>query len=172
MGISPSLVVAEDSTGHHESTGHATPSHGAPIHVVGLFLGATNDDEGDNAHHHDQTDFTIGGEYEYRFSEHFGFGAVIEHSPEAHEDDGVTVVLGALHYHPFNHHEDFGGLRLTVGAGAEFVHDHGEEHLYRLLGVAYDLEITDRLALAPTFNIDFVQNREIFVFGLVMSTHF
>ena len=169
IGISSAL--AADSNDTHHDSGHASPGHGAPTHVVGLFLGATDDDEGDNAHHHDQTDFTIGGEYEYRFSEHFGVGFAVEHSPEAHEGDGVTVALGALHYPPFNRHETFGGLRLSIGAGAEFVHDHDEEPLYRL-GAAYDFEITDSLALAPTVNVDFVKNREILVFGLVLSTHF
>jgi hypothetical protein len=164
IGISYAFAAENDET-HHEPTGHA-----APTHVVGLFLGATDDDEGDNAHHHDQTDFTIGGEYEYRFSKHFGFGVVVEHTPEAHESDGVTVALGALHYHPFNRHDTFGGLRLSIGAGAEFVHDFGEEPLYRL-GASYDFEITDKFAIAPTVNLDFVQNREILVFGLVLSTH-
>ena len=132
--------------------------HEHPTHVIGLFLGATDEDKG-------STEFTFGGEYEYRLNQYFGVGGVVERTPDGHHGDGVTVALGALHVHPM------GALRLTGGIGREMVDGHEDETLYRL-GAAYDFELANSFALAPTVNVDFVDGKENFVFGAVLSRHF
>lgn len=147
VSVLPSIVQAEEGM-HHEY----------PSHVVGLFLGGTDEDEG-------STEFTFGGEYEYRFSQYFGVGGVVERTPDGHHGDGVTVALAALHLHPM------GALRLTGGIGREMVDGHEDETLYRL-GAAYDFELPNSFALAPTFDIDFVDGKENFVFGVTLSRHF
>jgi len=149
--ISVSVNAGGGSDDHHDE-GHAYPAH-----VVGAFLGATDTDG---------SDFTFGVEYEYRFSKMFGVGVVAEHTPAAHHDDGITVGLAALHFHPA------GGLRLTGGIGKEWVggdHSHSTT-LYRL-GAAYDFEL-GKFAVAPTVNVDFVDGHEAVVYGLVISRHF
>lgn len=132
--------------------------HHVPDHAVGLFLGGTT-----GAGH---TDYTIGLEYEYRVNEKFGFGPIIEFSPDAHGGDGVSVYMAGLHFHPF------GGLRLTGGVGAEVVHAHGgeAEEIFRL-GAAYDIELGNAFAIAPTVNVDFVNGHELVVFGVVLIRH-
>lgn len=144
-------AMASDDDMHGDAGGHY------PAHVVGVFVGATDADT---------TEFTFGVEYELRFSERFGVGAVVEHIPGAHHGDGATVGLAAVHFHPA------GGLRLTGGIGKEWVHGaHATSHgLYRI-GAAYDFEVRG-FGLAPTLNVDFVNNEEVIVFGVALSKHF
>lgn len=63
------------------------------------------------------------------------------------------------------------GLRLTVGAGSEMVEDGDNETLVRL-GLGYDFKLPNGFAFAPTVNVDFVDNNEALVFGVVLSRHF
>ena len=140
-------VQAEDQ-GHHDY----------PTHAIGAFLGGTDEDKGD-------TEFTFGGEYEFRVSKHVGVGGIVERTPQGHEGDGVTVALAAMHLHPI------GALRITGGIGREMVDDHENETLFRL-GASYDFELANSFAIAPTFNVDFVDGKENYVFGAVLSKHF
>lgn len=144
--------MAEENHGDHASSHY-------PAHIVGIFTGITDGDT---------SDFTFGAEYEFRINEMFGVGGVVEYTSAAHHDDGVTVALAAVHVHPY------GGLRLTGGIGKEWIggeHPHSDT-LYRL-GAAYDIEIGNfGLAIAPTFNVDFVGSHETYVYGLVLSKHF
>ncbi len=146
--MSSSLALASDD------------DHGADKkHIVGVFLGATNDA-------HSVTDFTVGVEYEYKFTEHFGIGAVYEHSPSAHDDDGVSVYLASAYLHPH------AGWRLGLGIGEEKLHgDHGhKQSLYRA-SVAYDFHIGG-FGIAPTFNLDRVDGESIEVYGVTFSKAF
>ena len=134
--------------------------HGADKkHIVGVFLGATNDA-------HSETDGTAGIEYEYKFTEHFGIGAVYEHSPDAHNDDGVSVYLASAYWHPY------AGWRIGLGIGEEKLHgSHGhEESLYRA-SIAYDFHIGG-FGIAPTFNLDRVDGESIEVYGVTLSKAF
>lgn len=142
---SGAAMAAEDGGAHY------------PAHIVGVFVGATDADT---------TEFTFGLEYELKFSDKFGIGAVVEHIPNAHHGDGVTVGLAALHFHPA------GGLRLTAGIGEEWVHgDHPTSHGLFRLGAAYDFHVGD-FGVAPTINVDFVNHTEVIVFGVAVSKHF
>jgi hypothetical protein len=136
------------------------PAHAAgdyPAHIAGVFIGATDTST---------TDFTIGLEYEYKFTKLYGFGGVVEHIPDGHGGDGVTIAMGTLHLHPI------GALRLTAGIGREYIHgansvSHG---IYRL-GIAYDF-IVQGIGIAPTYNLDFVNNKEVSVYGVAFTKHF
>ena len=146
--ISSSLALASDD------------EHGADKnHIVGVFLGATNDA-------HSVTDETVGVEYEYKFTERFGIGAVYEYSPDAHDDDGVSVYLASAYLHPY------AGWRLGLGLGEEKVHgSHGhEEGLFRA-SVAYDFHVGG-FGIAPTFNLDIVDVETIEVYGVTFSKAF
>lgn len=139
-------VLADDA--HHEY----------PSHALGVFLGATDPEE-------ESADFSFGGEYELRINQYIGVGGIVERTPQGHEGDGVTVALGAVHIHPV------GALRITGGIGSEMVDDHDSETLYRL-GAAYDFELPNSFAIAPTVNVDFVDGKETLVFGATLSRHF
>ncbi len=133
--------------------------HHSP-HVGGLFLGATIPEEG-------STEVTIGAEYEYRINEMIGVGGIVEYTPEAEEGDGALVTIAALHIHPMER------LRLTVGGGMEFVDsdEADDEPLFRV-GAAYDIELGNNLAIAPTVAVDFVDGDHAVVVGATLSTHF
>lgn len=149
LGAGTAAASGDDS--HGDTGGHY------PAHIVGVFVGATDADT---------TEFTIGAEYELKFSKRFGVGGVVEHIPQAHHGDGVTVAVAALHFHPA------GGLRLTAGIGEEWVHGaHPTSHGLFRLGAAYDFEVGG-FGLAPTINVDFVNDEEVIVFGVALSKHF
>lgn len=164
MGVCTALFVAgvqAADTSHGAGETHHGAAPRLPGHVVGVFLGATDGD---------QTDSSYGIEYEYRAHEVFGLGAIWERTPDGHHGDGVTVRLAAVYLHPFAHGEPLGGVRLTLGAGREKVDGHGSEDIWRI-GLAYDIEL-GRFAVAPSVSVDFVDDEEVTVYGVVISTHF
>jgi len=128
--------------------------------VIGVFLGSST------VKGEDDNEFTFGLEYEYHFSKLLGAGLIVEHSPDAHHNDDVSVVLAAVHIHPV------GGLRLTVGAGREYIHGHHphDVSMWRL-GTAYDFHF-DSFSIAPTINVDFIGDTKVYVVGAVGSYHF
>lgn len=127
-------------------------------HFPGVFIGYTNAA--------DETHFTYGIEYEYKFNQTWGLGAIYEKIDDAHHDDGVTVTVAGLFYHPSNN------LRFGVGIGKEKIggaHPHTED-LYRLTA-SYDYHIGD-FGLAPTLAVDFIDGEKAYVFGLAFIKPF
>ena len=127
-------------------------------HFPGIFVGYTNAA--------DETHFTYGLEYEYKFNQTWGVGAVYEKIDDAHHGDGVTVKVAALFYHPLNN------VRLGVGIGKEKIggdHPHTED-LYRLTA-SYDYHIGD-FGLAPTLAVDFIDGEKAYVFGVALIRPF
>lgn len=121
-------------------------------HYPGIFIGVTDSDN--------ETEFTFGLEYEYRFDKHWGVGATYEEINEAHHGDGVTVKLASLFYHPDNH------WRFGLGRGKEKIggaHPHSED-LTRV-SACYDFHV-GRFGIAPTFAVDFIDDREAYVLGV------
>lgn len=138
-------------------------------HVVGGFLGITDTDE--------TSETSYGVEYEYRFDQHWGLGAVYEITPELHEahhapEHGelhhissgnanekadVTVYLISGYYH-------IGALRLGLGFGQEEVDGvSGEKDLFRI-SAAYDFHVTDNVGIAPTLSIDTINDDQVYVY--------
>lgn len=139
------------------SCGAALAASGAH-HAPGIFAGFTNAK--------DETEFTYGFEYEYKFNRHWGLGAVYEKTNDAHHGDGVTVKLGSLYYHPN------ADVRLGLGFGEEKIggaHPFKED-LYRV-SASYDFHLGD-FALAPTIAVDFVDGDEAYVLGVALLRPF
>ncbi len=126
-------------------------------HVPGVFIGATSGNG--------ETAYTLGLEYEFRATQLIGVGAVAEYSPDLHHDDGVGVFLGTVNLHPA------GALRLTAGYGKEDVFHGGKSHSLIRVGASYDFHVGD-FGIAPTLNIDFVDHKEIAVFGISLVRPF
>ncbi|WP_247664636.1 hypothetical protein [Pseudoalteromonas sp. MMG010] len=127
-------------------------------HIPGVFIGAT--------HAQDETEFTYGIEYEYKFTSQWGAGVVYERADSAHHDDGVSVLLASVYYHPTK------SIRLGVGFGEERIggdHPH-EEDLYRV-SAAYDFHIGN-FGLAPTLAVDFIDDEEAVVVGVALTRPF
>ena len=124
----------------------------------GIFIGYT--------HASDETHFTYGLEFEYKFNQNWGLGAVYENIDDAHHGDGVTVTVASLFYHPSNN------VRLGLGVGKEKIggaHPHTED-LYRLTA-SYDYHI-GHFGLAPTLAVDFIDGEKAYVFGVALIRPF
>jgi hypothetical protein len=127
-------------------------------HLPGVFLGYT--------HAEDETEFTYGLEYEYKFNSDWGVGIVYEKTDDAHHDDGVTVKLAQVYYHTPQH------IRLGLGFGEEKIggaHPHSEE-LYRI-SASYEYHLGD-FAIEPTIAVDFIDSEEAYVFGVAFVRPF
>jgi hypothetical protein len=132
------LGAEEEHEEHKESHYH--------LNHVGLFLGST--------HEEGEDEFTIGLDYEYRFSQYFGIGAVLEY---VGEDAREGVGMGLLFIHPYK------GFRFLAGAG---VKPKAEEtkFIWRL-GIGYRFPIGN-WTIAPEFNLDFTEGRTVEVYGV------
>ena len=132
------LAAGEEHAEHRESHYHR--------HHVGLMLG--------NTHEEGEDEFTIGLDYEYRFSQYFGIGLIGEY---VGEDAREGVGMGLLFIHPYK------GFRFLAGAG---VKPKAEEtkFIWRL-GIGYRFPIGN-WTIAPEFNVDFTEGRVVEVYGV------
>ena len=157
LGIFPAALASASETegGHDLDLGGG---HSYSKHTFGLFGGGTSVSG--------ETNFTFGAEYEFRFSQYIGVGAIYEHTPKAHHGDGTSIYMGLVHLHPWKM------LRLSAGIGTESVHAFGahSETVYRL-GAAYDFHVGG-FGIAPTINIDFIGGHEAIVFGVALTKGF
>lgn len=125
-------------------------------HSLGVYTGFTDRDD---------IDFTIGGEYEYRRNALFGYGVVVEHTPDAFGDRSATVAFGTLNIYPL------GGLRLTGGLGGEFTNARGGDEFRARLGAGYDL-IKAGFILTPRVAVDFGDRSTAVSFGAALRLPF
>ena len=113
---------------------------------VGLFLG--------NTHEEGEDEFTIGLDYEYRFSQYVGIGVLLEY---VGEDERKGIGMVPLFIHPYK------GFRFLAAAG---VKPKAEEtkFVWRL-GIGYRFPI-GKWTIAPEFNLDFTEGKTVEVFGV------
>lgn len=123
--------------------------HEFHANVIGLFAGVTNDDR-DGA-------FTLGLEYERRFSEVFGVGAVLE---RAWGDLDFWLYMVPFSYRA-------GPWKFYVAPGIEDSEHHGSEFLFRI-GLERAFQV-GQFEVSPQFNLDFVDGEEVIVLGLVFA---
>jgi len=151
--MSSSLVMASEDD--HGSGDHSAQSK----HIAGLFAGATKAAG-------NEVDGTIGIEYEYKFSNHYGLGVVYEKSSDAHHGDGVSVYAASVYWHPHTN------WRLGLGAGEEKVHgSHGYIQSLVRASISYDFHVGG-FGIAPTFNLDRVDGNNIEVYGITFIKTF
>ena len=145
-------------------------SHAAPKHIPGVFVGYTDANN--------ETEFSYGLEYEYKFSNLWGAGVVYEKTDDAHHGAGVDVALAAVYLHPWKE------LRVGLGYGQETVgsydtddghghvhhHESHDEDLVRT-SISYDFHVGD-FGIAPTLAFDFVNGQTATVFGLAFVRPF
>ena len=168
----------EHTTEPHEAAEEAHETEEHHMNALAVFGGGT--------HAEDQTQGTIGLEYERHLARRVGLVLAFEYAG----GDLREYILGAgVAVNPV------GGLIFTAGAGLERrpVHEeHGEEHgtdpevevasseagegketlfVFRL-GVTYEIELGPRWFLAPQFNLDFVDGETVEVFGVSVGFGF
>jgi hypothetical protein len=155
--------ATDDETGH----GHHWHKHHAGVLLGGSSLRS-------------ETGFTIGGDYEYRFTKYVGLGVQAEH---AFGELKETVFAFPVFFHPG------GGLRLATGPGFERftgelptgtnedVHEEETEHdqethfLWRMQ-VLYDFPVGKRYTITPNIAVDFQSGRQVWVYGVTFGVGF
>jgi hypothetical protein len=189
LWLTPALLLApggppaarasqEHPTGPHEAAEEAHETEEHHKNALAVFVGGT--------HAEDQTQGTIGLEYERHLARRVGFVLAFEYAGGEFRE----YILGAgVAVNPV------GGPIFTVGAGLErrpVEEEHGQEHgtdpevevasneaaggkeslfLFRL-GVTYEIELGERWYLAPQFNLDFVDGETVEVFGVSVGFGF
>lgn len=114
-----------------------------------LFLGNTHDGS--------ENGFSIGLGYEYRIMDLLGAGLFVEYADAPFREFvfGVPVFI-----HPYK------GLRLLAAPGVDLERgEKGDPEFLVRLGLAYEFEF-DRWSVTPEFNVDFVDNEEVLVYGV------
>ena len=144
---------------HHdtEGEGHAHSYH---KNAIAGFIGFTGEDNRSGSGR--ERAFTLGLEYERRFSESFG---VLVAAERAFGDLDFTVVTVPLVYHR-------GRWAFSAGPGIEWADDgHEDEFVFRVSGV-YVAYTHDNYELAPKVGLDFVDGEAVFFAGLVVGFGF
>jgi hypothetical protein len=125
-------------------------------HHVSVLLGGTS------APSENASGFTYGLDYEYRFTERFGLGGVVERAGGA---IGATslIALADLHITP----------RLVLQAGPGVVFENGERFAVGRVGAYYEFEL-GRYTLAPALSYDITgrgRPNDV-VFGVLLGRQF
>ena len=145
--------VKEDNHGEE----HHGDQHGGErsfhANLIGVFTGVTSKNRRNAS-------FTLGLEYNRRFTEHFGMGLLAERV-FADEQFNVYAVGFAYYFSPW---------KVYVAPGVEHSKEHGDEFLLRF-GVEYAFEIGG-FEIAPQIDVDFVDGDEVFVIGLTFGKGF
>ncbi len=148
--------AAEDESGHiHYHKHHAA-----------LFVGGS--------HFKEEDGFTVGGDYEYRLHRLLGLGFEGEY---AGGDLRETVVVFPVFFHPG------AGLKLAAGPGFERAKEEaaGSElraaeetrtnFLFRV-SILYDFLVKERFTITPNVSLDFVNGRQVWVYGVSFGVGF
>ena len=151
---------------------HGEASHDFHRHHAAFIVGVT---EGEDS----KSGFSLGVDYEYRFSELFGLGGVVEYTGG---DFDHVLLLVPVFIHPYK------GWLLNVAAGAE-IHEEHEEHGVHVeheedgdnertadwvarVGAAYQFHFGERYTIAPEVNVDFTEHETAFAYGVAFGVGF
>ena len=131
-----------------------------PHHHLALFAGlGTESKEG----RQDERGFALGLEWELRFSEKWGVGAVFELL-------GQDTVRNALFVVPVSFHPG-GGWRLIAGPGIEFT-PKKDKFAFRL-GGGYEFHLSEHWTLSPEVFLDLIETGEnTWIAGLALGYGF
>ena len=128
-----------------------------PHYHLSLFAGFGTESK---AGSHDENGFALGIEWELRFSEKWGVGAVLEGLGQDTIRDYLVVV--PVSFHPG------GGWRLVAGPGMEFTPKKDKWALR--LGVGYEFHISEHWTLAPEAFLDLIETGEnTWIAGLALG---
>jgi len=139
-----------------EEAGHGSKEKGLENrHGIELFLGNTHEDGEDG--------FSVGLSYEYRLNQLFGIGGIVEY---VSGDLREWVLAVPLFLHPYK------GWQFLVAPGVDIPDNDGDNEFLFRVGAAYEFEIGEKWAITPEFNVDFVDNSEVLVYGLSFGYKF
>lgn len=104
----------------------------------------------------------VGLEYEYRFSDRWGVGGLIEAIDVG--NDTNTVILVPVVFRPFD------SLRFGFAPGVEFTETE-DLGLFRI-AVNYTMPLTDRWFIAPETSVDFTDDNSAFLARVAVGFRF
>ncbi len=149
-------LVSDFSSASDDSPSHVSVPH----HHVAVFVGG-GVERRDN--HKDESGYAVGMEYEYRFTQLWGIGSVIERIGGDQLRDTTIVVPVSLH--PGGH------WRLFAGPGFEFT-SKKDKFLIRT-GVGYEFPLGGHWSIAPEIMVDFIESGDrIFLDGVAFGYEF
>jgi len=152
IGAVPGRLCAQEE--HQADQGESIEQHeGYHKNHVALFLGVVDE--------HAETAFSLGLDYERRFSRLFGIGILTHY---AFGDVRSFALAAPIFLHATDR------LKFSLAAGFEDADHEDRETLIRL-GVEYAFEV-GRLTIAPMFAVDFVEDEEILVLGVNIGRGF
>lgn len=144
------LVVMASATIAEEHEHESENPHGES--EIAAFLGTAD------ANGSAKAEFAIGIEYEFRMNRWFGIGGFADYTPA--EDAMAIGVPLFIHAHRFSR------LKFLIAPGyllnnGEDEHGEKEENSFLVrVGLAYTFPITERMGLAPVFQVDFFDKGE------------
>lgn len=109
----------------------------------------------------DDTFFTFGVDYEYRFNRLLGLGSVVERT---FGDVEAATILAVADIHVWR------GLVFQVGPGAEFVED--KTFIIGRMGTLYEIELEHEFTISPQFHYDLSNHEDTIVFGIAIGKAF
>lgn len=149
-------VEHEGAEGHEEEHFHK--------HHLALFVGATEAEEHHSEGHHGEgdssgarsPDFTLGIDYERRFSKIFGFGGMGDWVVEGKRE----WLVGPIAFlHPF------GGAKLYAAPCYQHVREGDENSFVFRVGASWDFEV-GKYSIGPNVIYDFGETDDFLVVGV------
>lgn len=139
-------AVAQGSEGSPNQSSTAETHHAYHRHSGGVFIGMAKEGHRDEG-------LALGIEYEYRFNQRFGLGALAEHT-FGDFNSWVFAFPAAVHLKQW---------KFYAGPGIE--HREGDEEPLLRIGLEYGFEYRD-WELSPQFDVDFVDGEETYIIGV------
>jgi hypothetical protein len=173
LGLGTSLILATATTSvqaasetppgvrYDQAESESEAEMEFPHHHVGVFAGGATRFKAPE-HEEEETGASIGVEYEYRFTRHWGAGLLFEGVVSQHARDALIAV-------PFNWHP-WEWLKLSAAPGVEIV-EHGSHEFAIRLAAAYEIEF-GKYNLAPEISVDFTRQSQTLVYGLSFGRRF
>lgn len=148
-----------------------------PYHHLALFLGYGFEEK----KNHDEDTFALGLEYEYRFSERWGIGAVYEQLGEDSVRNEVLVVPLSIHVGHgwrfftgpgYEWHDDSNAQKSHDDEGESGKHKQKDKFLWRL-GAGYEFKVGGHWSIAPEVLVDAIENGDnTWIAGVAIGYHF
>ena len=148
-----------------------------PYHHLALFLGFGIEEKKD----HDEDTHAVGVEYEYRFSQNWGVGAVYEQLGEDSIRNEVLVVPFSLHLGHgwriftgpgYEWHDDSNAQKSHDDEGDKGEHGHKDKWLWRL-GAGYEFKVGEHWSIAPEVLVDALEGGDnTWIGGVAIGYHF
>lgn len=187
--FAPGVAFGDDEAPHgHEAEHSPAAEHGEKgvhneefeAHHIRDFMNEVAVSVGGTKESGHDTEFTWGLDYKRRIADRWAVGVIFDYAGGELRN---AIIAPSISYWP-----GLGNLQLLAAAGVEYHNgrntggheksDHGgeadtsETYFLVRLGVGYDFHIGESFGLVPQVNLDFVNNEEVWVYGVAVTYGF